>query len=233
MQEALSGKRLPTLQVTLAIARACAADGEAWRTYWGQVKRATDRDAPEGDGTVIVPPWVRTVEPAADVTSTDQAGGVVDTLPRPPLNKRRRLVVVGLSAGVFVLGVALGLVMALLGTPRQSATFPSPSQHPVAPAIKAVTRTYTEQEFNQNGAPTFLYLDGSGAGVPVAYGQFVQVSCKVYSTIIKSTKPDGYWYRLASPPWYNHYYAVANTFGNGDKLGGPYTHNTDFKVPNC
>ena len=101
------------------------------------------------------------------------------------------------------------------------------------PAAGSSVRTHTEQEFNPNGAPTFLYLDGSGAGIPVAYGQYVQVSCKVYSTIVKSTMPDGYWYRLASMPWDDHYYAAANTFGNGDKMDGPYTHNTDWRVPNC
>jgi hypothetical protein len=45
--------------------------------------------------------------------------------------------------------------------------------------------------------------------------------------------PDGYWYRIASPPWNDRYYAPANTFMNGDPWNGPYTHNTDLKVPNC
>lgn len=46
-----------------------------------------------------------------------------------------------------------------------------------------------------------------------------------------SAAPDGYWYRIASPPWNDQYYAVDNTFGNGVELGSPYTHNTDFQVP--
>jgi transcriptional regulator with XRE-family HTH domain len=36
LQEALSGKRLPTLQVSLAIVDACGGDVEAWPTYWGR-----------------------------------------------------------------------------------------------------------------------------------------------------------------------------------------------------
>jgi len=43
----------------------------------------------------------------------------------------------------------------------------------------------------------------------------------------------GYWYRLADPPWNDHYYAAANTFLNGDPLEGPYYWNTDFRVPDC
>lgn len=48
-----------------------------------------------------------------------------------------------------------------------------------------------------------------------------------------SASPDGYWYRIASAPWNNKYYAVANTFANGDPLGAPGSHNTDMSVPNC
>lgn len=70
-----------------------------------------------------------------------------------------------------------------------------------------------------------------GPKIPAA--AWVQVSCKVYAPAIQSANPDGYWYRIASSPWNNAYYAVANTFMNGDPWGGPYTHNTDFKVPDC
>jgi hypothetical protein len=62
----------------------------------------------------------------------------------------------------------------------------------------------------------------------------VQVECKVLDGTIASANPDGYWYRIASAPWNGEYYAVANTFWNGDIPGHtPYTHNTDFAVPDC
>jgi hypothetical protein len=61
----------------------------------------------------------------------------------------------------------------------------------------------------------------------------VQVSCKVYAPQIASVNPDGFWYRIASSPWNNAYYAPANTFMNGDPWNGPYSHNTDFAVPTC
>ena len=64
---------------------------------------------------------------------------------------------------------------------------------------------------------------------------WVDVSCKLKpASTIGSAYPDGYWYRIASAPWNNQYYAVANTFWNGDIPGQtPYTHNTDFAVPDC
>ena len=95
--------------------------------------------------------------------------------------------------------------------------------------------TVTEQS-GSHGSPTFQNVtnaSGQGPTVP-AYG-YVQVSCKIKPTAtIDSAYPDGYWYRIASPPWNNGYYAVANTFWNGDMPGQkPYTHNTDWNVPDC
>jgi lysophospholipase L1-like esterase len=77
------------------------------------------------------------------------------------------------------------------------------------------------------------YHNASGQGHDIATGQIVEVSCKVLDGTIKSVNPDGYWYRIASFPWSNGYYAPANTFMNGDPPAGPYTHNTDFAVPDC
>ena len=91
-----------------------------------------------------------------------------------------------------------------------------------------------EQETPNHPVNTFLnYHNASGTGTPIAAGQWIQVSCKVYDPYIASVNPDGYWYRIASSPWNNAYYSPANTFMNGDPYGGPYTHNTDFAVPNC
>jgi hypothetical protein len=95
-------------------------------------------------------------------------------------------------------------------------------------------QTWSEQETPNHPVNTFTdYHNASGMGPAVAAGQWVQVSCKVYDPTIGSVNPDGYWYRIASSPWNNAYYSPANTFMNGDPYGGPYTHNTDFNVPNC
>lgn len=87
--------------------------------------------------------------------------------------------------------------------------------------------TYSETEVNSSGVNTFQnYHNASGFGQHINSGQTVQVSCKVYDPTIVSVNPDGYWYRIASSPWNNGYYAAANTFDNGGKA-------TDWSVPNC
>ncbi|MGA7965562.1 MAG: hypothetical protein WCB49_06710 [Gammaproteobacteria bacterium] len=107
---------------------------------------------------------------------------------------------------------------------------PAPSPPPPPPA----PRTWAEQETPNHPVNTFRnYHNASGMGQPIAAGKWVQVSCKVHDPTIVSVNPDGYWYRIASSPWNNAYYSPANTFMNGDPYGGPYTHNTDFSVPNC
>ena len=108
-----------------------------------------------------------------------------------------------------------------------------PASPPTTPTLPAPV-TYTEQETPNHPVNTFTnYHNASGQGPAVAAGQYVQVSCKVYDPTIQSVNPDGYWYRIADSPWNNAYYSPANTFMNGDPYGGPYTHNTDFNVPNC
>jgi hypothetical protein len=95
-------------------------------------------------------------------------------------------------------------------------------------------QTWSEQESPNHPVNTFAnYHNASGQGPAIAAGQTVEVSCKVQDGTIESTKPDGYWYRIASSPWNNAYYAPANTFMNGDPPGGPYNHNTDFAVHDC
>lgn len=94
--------------------------------------------------------------------------------------------------------------------------------------------TYTETETFHHPVNTFLNNhNASGLGPPIVAGQSVQVSCKVYDPTILSVNPDGYWYRIASSPWNNAFYSPANTFLDGDPPDGPYTHNTDFNVPDC
>lgn len=102
---------------------------------------------------------------------------------------------------------------------------------PAMPASAATT--YQEQE-GHHGVDTFTnHHNASGVGPRIDPGAWVDVSCKVYDPYIASVNPDGYWYRIASAPWSDQYYSPANTFMNGDPWDGPYTHNTDFNVPDC
>lgn len=128
-------------------------------------------------------------------------------------------------------------------TPAPSTPTPTPvpstptvtSAPPTATATPTPTPnpTHTEQE-GPLGVNTFTDPhNASGMGVKIQPAAYVVVSCKLYDPTIPSVNPDGYWYRIASSPWDNAYYAPANTFMNGDPWGGPYTHNTDFSVPDC
>lgn len=64
--------------------------------------------------------------------------------------------------------------------------------------------------------------------------EHVRVGCRVNAPTMPSVSPDGNWYKILSPPWKGRYYAPANSFWNGDIPGQfPYTHNTDFHVPEC
>jgi hypothetical protein len=125
-----------------------------------------------------------------------------------------------------------GRTIPTIGTPGTGpATSPGPASASSTPPAPA---THTEEGFNKNGVPTFSnYQNASGPGPVLTFGELVQVSCKVYDPTIPSASPGGYWYRIASTPWVNAYYAVANTFLNGDPPGGPYTHNYDPSVPDC
>ena len=105
---------------------------------------------------------------------------------------------------------------------------PAPPGPPPAPAT-----TWQEQQ-GHHGVNTFTNpYNASGMGPRIDPAAWVAVSCKVYAPQIVSANPDGYWYRIASAPWSNAYYSPANTFMNGDPWNGPYTHNTDFTVPDC
>lgn len=115
----------------------------------------------------------------------------------------------------------------LPASPAQPGSQPTPPQAPGA-------GTYVEQQ-GSLGANTFTNpYNASGMGPKIPPYGYVEVSCKVYAPQILSANPDGYWYRIHSTPWNDAYYAVANTFWNGDVPGQkPYIHNTDFNVRDC
>jgi hypothetical protein len=100
-------------------------------------------------------------------------------------------------------------------------------------APSASAATYSEQQ-GSRGVNTFTnYHNASGVGPRIDPATWVEVSCKVYDPFIGTANPDGYWYRITSSPWNDQYYSPANTFMTGDPWGGPFTHNTDFNVPDC
>ena len=122
-------------------------------------------------------------------------------------------------------------------------TVPPPDTAPTTPDPRTVPPTVPSEEpatrpEQASGYGAGTYADPYGATDPgprrIEPQEWVEVSCKVHAPDIPSANPDGYWYRIASPPWNGGYYAVANTFWNGDVPGQPpYTHNTDPAVPDC
>jgi len=118
--------------------------------------------------------------------------------------------------------------------PPASGSPTQPAPGPPAPGSGPPPTVYVEQQ-GSLGANTFTNpYNASGMGVKIPPYAYVEVSCKVYAPQIVSANPDGYWYRIHSAPWSDSYYAVANTFWNGDTPGQkPYVHNTDFGVRDC
>lgn len=94
------------------------------------------------------------------------------------------------------------------------------------------TKPQTVNSGPEPGARTFLYpAKLNGEGPRIDNHATVEVSCKIAAPSAGSVGT--YWYRIASQPWNNQYYAPANSFLNGDPVGGPYTHDVDENVPNC
>ncbi|MEZ0114917.1 transcriptional regulator with XRE-family HTH domain [Catenulispora sp. EB89] len=59
LQEAASGRRLPTLSVVAAFVVACDGDEASWRSYWAQLKRLEDYAPSAIQPQDVLPPWIR------------------------------------------------------------------------------------------------------------------------------------------------------------------------------
>ena len=80
LYSAFGGKQLPSQQVTLAIVEACGGDLAEWRSYWSDVRRSLDRDAPDGPQRAVIPPWAA---PAGSVGDAGEHGGLVSVVDDP------------------------------------------------------------------------------------------------------------------------------------------------------
>ncbi|HZC04419.1 MAG TPA: hypothetical protein VE338_02165 [Ktedonobacterales bacterium] len=195
--------------------------GWAWPpANWGPL--AAQAVATAAAGGSSSPSGVTIVQPAgsgSQIQGTSGSGGV------QPAGSGTQI-----QGGGSAAGAGGGGVPPAPPSPTPTKVPQPPTPTPTAPPAPVL---YSEQE-GHYGANTFMNpYNASGMGVKIGAGAWVQVSCKVYAPAIASANPDGYWYRIASSPWNNVYYAAANTFMNGDPWNGPYTHNTDFNVPNC
>ncbi|MFD3719806.1 hypothetical protein [Streptomyces sp. NPDC058674] len=115
--------------------------------------------------------------------------------------------------------------------PRTSSPPPPPAT--TAPAVPPTRHTVREQS-GRHGSPAFLNPhNASGVGITVPAHAWVDIECRIYAPGIRSAEPDNWWYRIASSPWNGRYYAVGNTFMNGDAPGQNPPTNTDWSVPVC
>jgi len=118
-----------------------------------------------------------------------------------------------IAACIAVIGLATGAFVSL---------------HLAPPEAISMGPTTAERAY-KSGVPTFAeYSNKSEPGAIIRFEQEVEVSCKVYDPSLPSIDLGGYWYRIASAPWDNSYYAPAGLFWNGR-----LTRHYDPRVPNC
>lgn len=220
---------VPGVQVGLGSAAVRNAGGKVIANLTGKKpRRSSGRKGRKGASPAVLQPGI-------------VQGSTFETItfPKPPhgANLTITLAAPVLSAPTAV-NVQVSPLQSLPAPPAPSSGGQAPGggSAPVdtVPPPPPPPANHLEQETPNHPVNTFTnYHNASGMGPQIAAGQWVEVSCRVYDPTIASVNPDGYWYRIASPPWNNAYYAPANTFMNGDPYGGPYTHNTDFSVPLC
>jgi len=164
--------------------------------------------------------------PKLEVSQATGIAYVTAKVPRPPKGSHLKVSVKATSLpGPTSVNVQIG--------PVSEETVPAPPVVPNPPTPPAPT-IFVQQVTPKRPVNTFLnYHNASGVGPQIPAGTWVEVSCRVYDPFIGTANPDGWWYRIQSPPWNNSYYSPANVFMNGDPYGGPYLHNTDFAVPVC
>lgn len=103
---------------------------------------------------------------------------------------------------------------------------------PVSPDPNTVT-TYRETVGGDTETWTDYTSAGGLGGALIRSGQTVEVSCAVRGFVVADGDP--WWYRIASSPWNNSYYASADPFYNngqtsGSLIGTPWV---DEAVPPC
>ena len=95
------------------------------------------------------------------------------------------------------------------------------------------TVTYTETAGDATATWSNYTTAGGTADAEISSGETVQVSCKVVG--VQEATGNAYWYKIASSPWNNAFYAPTNYFYNNGQTSGTLSATTlvDPKVPNC
>jgi len=218
IQPELAGRKFPRSCVVEAVVELCGLAPEeepSWEDWVDELRKLQPRWAAGEEIVVPGAPWK--LKSVASPEPEVGEGGIVLTSPaRVQVRWKRPALLV--AAILFVTTAAAVSIYCF-----SSSTESRPSE----PQYERVS--------NRQGAPTFgdprSQSGVTGSRVPAE--AIVLVSCKVFAPTISSAVPDGYWYKISDPPWNGQYFAVANVFLNGDPPGGPYSHNTDYNVPDC
>lgn len=104
---------------------------------------------------------------------------------------------------------------------EESNPLPNPGEKVFEETVGGDTHTWSD------------YHNGSGEGALIPSGETVTVSCRVEGLVVQDKNP--WWYRIASSPWGDRYYASADAFyNNGQKTGSlEGTPFYDPQVPTC
>jgi hypothetical protein len=124
----------------------------------------------------------------------------------------------------------------LIGTPFVDNSVPNcggGSSSPPPPPPPPPPQTWSETVGGVTHTWTNYSNAGGTQGPSIQTGQTVQVACKVPG--FKVQDGDTWWYRIASSPWNDAYYASADAFYNngqtsGSLIGTPFV---DGNVANC
>lgn len=219
------GRDLPSERTVYIIVQATKGDQQFWgrqlelaiaQETAAAATRTDDDEPPEGDDAVT---------PEVLVDDVAEHGR--------PFKRFVTRAAVGLVAILLVILVVVFFAYrGEVSSPRQD----QPVSSVTPPSTLPADGLFDETVIPDNSVRTISDpLTGGGLGVYIEAGQTVQVSCRVYSAVIPSALPDGYFYRVESSPWNGNFYASANSFLNGDPPGDPtlYVTATDLAVPVC
>jgi hypothetical protein len=141
-----------------------------------------------------------------------------------------------LSVHIWRMGSAGSPESSPTGTGESHALAPTESKLPVTvspPPPPPPPATYSETTGGVTHTWTNYTNAGGTQGPSIPSNATVQISCKLTGFAVADGNT--WWYRIASAPWSNSYYASADAFYNngqtsGSLLGTPFV---DPAVPNC
>jgi serine/threonine protein kinase len=122
-------------------------------------------------------------------------------------------------------------------SPAAELTSSSPAPAPVPATSTSASPSRPATHAETTGGVTHTWTDysdaGGSEGASIPTNATVQIACKV--TGFKVADGNTWWYRIASSPWSDAYYASADAFYNNGQTSGSLsgTPFVDPNVPNC